>query len=217
MTNTADRLADRQATVETWPAKEPVTAVVLVLPGGKAHSFAPTTRRQLTRTRMRPFARALSRRGARHGVEVWLLRYRCRGWNAPECSPVADARWALAEAHRRHGDVPVVVLGHSMGGRTALAVGGDDAIVGICALAPWCEKGDSAEHLAGRTMLIAHGTADRVTSPRASRRFAERAAAAGAEVEYLPIRGEMHAMVLRWRLWHRLAVDFAMTRLGIGY
>jgi dienelactone hydrolase len=103
-----------------------------------------------------------------------------------------------------------------MGGRAALAAAGDGSVVGVCALAPWCEKRDPVEQLDGRTVLIVHGSADRVTSPRASRRFAERAAAAGATVAYLAMRAETHGMVLRWRRWHRLVVGFTMERLGLA-
>ena len=164
--------------------------------------------------RMRPFAKVISRRGAKRGVAVWTLRYRVRGWNGEERSPVQDAEWALAEIRRRHGEVPVVLVGHSMGGRTAFAVGGEEMVAGICALAPWCEKADPVDQLARKTVLIAHGGADRVTSPKYSRRYADRAGAAGARVGYLSIRGETHAMVFRWRLWHRIAAGFAMAMLG---
>ena len=119
-----------QPSVATYPATAATSAVVIVLPGGKADSFAPTAPRQLARLRMLPFARQLSRRGRRYGVQVWMLRYRYRGWNGAENSPVQDARWALDEVRRRHGDVPVVLVGHSMGGRTALRVAADPAVVG---------------------------------------------------------------------------------------
>jgi alpha-beta hydrolase superfamily lysophospholipase len=214
VTATAADLAGREAAVIEHAPRGPVQAVALVLPGGKAHSFDPTDTSQLTALRMRPFVRALARRGAAHGVAVWLLRYRCRGWNGAEQCPVIDTRWALDEVRRRYGDVPVVLVGHSMGGRAALAAGGDPSVVGVCALAPWCEKADPVNHLAGRTIFIAHGTRDRVTSPRASWRFAVRAAGAGATVGYLAIHGEHHGMVVRWRRWHRLAVGFTMGRLG---
>jgi predicted alpha/beta-hydrolase family hydrolase len=214
MTLAPNDLSQREPTVAIHSPPGAVTAVVLVLPGGKADSFAPTSSSQLTAVRMRPFATALARRGAAHGVAVWLLRYRCRGWNGSERSPVADAGWALAEVRRRHGDVPVVLVGHSMGGRTAFAIGGDAAVVGICALAPWCEKLDPVDQLAGKTVLIAHGSADKVTSPKFSRRYGDRAAAAGARVTYLLIRADMHAMVFRWRRWHRLVTDFALAVLG---
>jgi alpha-beta hydrolase superfamily lysophospholipase len=195
-------------------ASGPTTAVVLVLPGGRADSFAPTDTRQLTAVRMRPFARSLHRAGRTHGIAVWMLRYRYRGWNGTEMSPVPDAVWALDEVRRRHGDLPVVLVGHSMGGRTSLRVAGDERVRAVVALAPWLFDTEPVEQLAGRDVLIAHGDRDRVTSPRASRRYADRAAAAGARVGYVVVRGDMHGMLFRWRTWHRLATGFTLAALG---
>jgi predicted esterase len=200
--------------VDVLDSDGPTTAVVIVLRGGKVNSYAPTEVSQLTAVRMRPFAKLIHRRGRSHGVAVWSVRYRYRGWNGEAKSPVADTQWALEEVRRRHGEVPVVLVGHSMGGRTAFAVGGDPAVVGICALAPWTEPTDPYEHLAGKTVLIVHGTLDRVTSPRGSFKYAVKLARVGATVGYYRVPGEMHAMVFRWRLWHRIAADFALGALG---
>lgn len=191
-------------------------AVVIVLSGGKPRSFAATDPGQLTAVRMRPFVASLHRAGRAHGLAVWTLRYRFRGWNGDERSPVADAQWALDEVRRRHGDVPVALVGHSMGGRTALAAGGDRSVRGVCALAPWTEASDPVEQLAGVTVLIAHGNLDKVTSPRASRQYATRAAAVGARVGYVVVKGDMHAMLFRWRRWHQLATGFSLGVLGIA-
>jgi pimeloyl-ACP methyl ester carboxylesterase len=188
-------------------------AVALVLPGGRAHSFAPTEPTQLSSVRMRPFASLLHRRGRAQGLAVWTVRYRYRGWNGDQRCPVVDTEWALEEVRRRHGDVPVVVVGHSMGGRTALAVGGDPSVRGICALAPWTERTDPVEQLTGSTVLIAHGSLDFVTSRQASRDYAERAAAG---VGYIVVRGDVHAMLFRWRRWHRIAAGFSLGALGIA-
>ena len=196
------------------PATGHTAAVVLVLPGGRADSFDPTDSRQLTAVRMRPIARALHRKGRKHGVAVWMLRYRYRGWNGDDMSPVPDATWALDAIRARHGDVPVVLVGHSMGGRTALRVAGDDNVRGVVALAPWLFDTEPTDQLAGRDVLIAHGDLDKVTSPRASRRYAERAAFV-ARVRYVSVRLDLHGMVLRWRLWHRLTTSFALGVLGV--
>jgi alpha-beta hydrolase superfamily lysophospholipase len=199
--------------------QEPVgetTAVVIVLSGGKARSFALADPSQLTAVRMRPFASFLHRRGRRRGLAVWTVRYRYRGWNGAERSPVADVQWALEEVRRRHGDVPVVVVGHSMGGRTALAVGGDRSVRGICALAPWTEPTDPVAQLAGKTVLIAHGSFDVVTSPSGSYSYARRAAQVAARVGYIVVRGDLHAMLVRWRTWHRLAAGFTLGVLEIA-
>jgi alpha-beta hydrolase superfamily lysophospholipase len=208
--------AARAPSVDVRPASGTTTAVAVVLAGGRAHSFAPSESGHLALLRMRPFAALLHRRGSRHGLAVWTVRYRYRGWNGDERSPVADTRWALDEVRRRHGDVPVVLVGHSMGGRTAFAAGGDASVRGICALAPWTEEGDPVQPLAGKTVLIAHGNLDVVTSPRASRRYAERLRAAGARVGYVVVTGDLHAMVFRWRRWHRLATGFSLGVLGFA-
>jgi alpha-beta hydrolase superfamily lysophospholipase len=203
------------ASIDVLEPTGDTTAVVLVLGGGRADSFERSDPSQLSAVRMRPFARLLHRHGRNHGLAVWTVRYRYRGWNGHERSPVVDTQWALDEVRRRHGDLPVALVGHSMGGRTALATGGDPLVRAVCALAPWTERGDPAGQLAGRTVLIAHGNLDMVTSPRASRSFAERAAAAGARVGYVTVRGDWHAMLFRWPTWNRLVVGFTLGTLGI--
>jgi predicted esterase len=204
------------ASVEVLEADRETSAIALVLHGGKADSLVPDDLAQLAAVRMRPFASMLHRRGRAHGLAVWTVRYRYRGWNGEQRSPVVDAQWALDEVRRRHGDLPVVLIGHSMGGRTALAVGGDRSVRGICALAPWTERNDPVAQLAGRTVLIAHGSLDMVTSPRGSRAYAVRAAQVAARVGYLVVRGDQHAMLFRWRTWHRIAAGFTLGVLGIA-
>lgn len=195
-------------------ARGDTTAVALVLPGGRADSFDPADVRQLAAVRMRPIARALARSGAGHGLAVWLVRYRYRGWNGEQMSPVADTRWALDEVRRRHGDVPVVLVGHSMGGRTAMRAADDPSVRAAIGLAPWLPDGEPVDHLRDRLLLIAHGNLDNVTSPRASRRFARRAESVAARVGFVTVCGDMHAMVFRWRAWHRLSVQFVLGVLG---
>lgn len=193
------------------PAAGTTKAVGLVLPGGQATSLQAASPRQLTTWRMRPFAAAMHRAGSGAGLAVWLLQYRYRGWNGARASPLADIGWALDEVRRRHGGVPVVLLGHSMGGRGALRMGGDESVRAVLAFAPWLPDGEPAAQLAGRQVLIAHGSLDRVTSARASRAFAQRAAAAGAQASWVEVRGDTHAMLLRYRTWQRLAVRFALN------
>ena len=190
------------------------SSVALVLPGGAANSLRATRDRDLAGARMRPIAAALHRHGGGSGMAVWTLRYEIRGWNGEKKSPVADAQWALDEIRRRHGDLPVALVGHSMGGRTAMHVADDRSVVAVVALAPWLPDGEPVTPLAGRRALVVHGTLDRVTSAAASRRFAERARAAGAEVDYIALRGETHAMLLRARTWHRLTTSYVVRALG---
>ncbi|EWC58317.1 hypothetical protein UO65_6409 [Actinokineospora spheciospongiae] len=190
-----------------------VRAVVLVLHGGRERSRAPVTRHQLAYLRMVPFARDLHRRGADAGVAVWLLKNRYRGWNAPDLDAVRDAEWALERVRAAHGDVPVVLVGHSMGGRVALRVGGDPSVVAVAGLAPWCKPGEPVEQLAGRAVLIAHGVLDRMTDPRLSYDFARRARAVTDRVVRFDVPGEGHAMLRKAGKWTRLVTGFALGAL----
>lgn len=195
--------------------RRPVTAAVLVLHGGRPAGRQAADGLRLPFLRMVPFARSVAAAGARCGVDVALLRYRYRGWNEPDLDPVQDARWALGDLRSRHGDVPVVLVGHSMGGRAALRVGGDAGVVGVAGLAPWIERGEPYAHLAGQTVLIAHGDRERMTDPRASRWFAERVATISDRVARFEVHGDGHAMLRRAASWHDLVTRFALGALGL--
>ncbi|HEX7302252.1 alpha/beta hydrolase [Lentzea sp.] len=186
-------------------------AVVLVLHGGREHGTEPVRRHNLAYLRMVPLARALRA----PGVEVWTLRYRVRGWNAPSLDPVRDARWALDRITEQHPGVPVVIVGHSMGGRTALRVAGHPSVVAVCALAPWLVPGEPFEQLRGKALLIAHGDQERMTDPAQSLRFARQAKTVTDRVARFSVVGDGHAMLKRARDWTRLVVDFVHGELGL--
>lgn len=204
----------RQPRLRERPAREATRAVVLVLYGGRAESTAPSRPWHLSALRMASFARAVRRWGARRSVTVVTLRYRMRGWNGPDESPVADARWALAEIRARRPDAPVLLLGHSMGGRTAFRVADDPAVAGIVGLAPWLPRDEPRTDLAGKDVLVVHGTADRWTDPVASREYVTAARTAGARATWVPIDGVGHFMLRRRRRWRRLVIDFVADHLG---
>ena len=195
------------------PAAGETVAVALVLHGGKARSMRPASRRQLSAVRMVPFARALHRAGSSAGLAVWSLQYRDRGWN-DKGSQVHDALWALEEIGREHPGAPVHLVGHSLGGRTALAAGGHESVRAIMALAPWLPSSETVDHLRGVQVLIAHGTRDKWVDPRGSLQFAERARAAGVDVTRVEVAGVGHAMLRRISLWHGLTTFFVMTQLA---
>ena len=181
-------------------------AVVLVLPGGRATSTA-RARRGVAYLRMVPFARAVAWHTRDRNVAVWTLRYRVRGWNGAAEDPVRDGRWALDEARRLHPGAPIVLVGHSMGGRVALRLAGEPDVIGVCALAPWIEVGESAPR-PGATVLIAHGDADRVTEPGSSAAYAARIGAS-----YVPVPGETHGLLHRPVFWTRLVTGFVTSAL----
>lgn len=191
-----------------------VTALVLVLNGGSATSRQPAHTRNLAYQRMVPFARIVHRDLRSQGVAVWQLRYRIRGWNGPARDSLRDANWALARAVAEHPGVPIVLVGHSMGGRTAMYTCGHDAVIGAVGLAPWIEPDDPYAQTVDRTLVLAHGDLDRITDPANTRAFAHDAEKAGARVAHFVVVGDKHAMLRRASAWHRLARDSVRTILG---
>ncbi|GAB3442843.1 alpha/beta hydrolase [Actinophytocola sediminis] len=190
-------------------------AIVLVLHGGQQTSTAPAHRFRPAYLRMLPFARDLARVGRRAGLRVLAMRYRYRGWNGAAMDPVADARTVLARVHQRPPDVPVVLVGHSMGGRVALRVADDPAVVGVCALAPWTPDGEPVAQLAGRTVLLAHGTHDTITDPDLSYAYALRAKEVTDTTCRFEIRDETHAMLRRAGEWRLLVRQFTLGVLDV--
>jgi pimeloyl-ACP methyl ester carboxylesterase len=187
-------------------------AVVLLLHGGRSASRESGGRRRLTYWRMRPFARG----PRRAGLAVYLLRYRYRGWNGAARDAQRDAAAGLAEIAERHPGVPVVLVGHSMGGRAALGAAGAPNAVAVCALAPWLDGSDPVDQLAGRTVLIAHGDRDRWTSPRASFEYAVRAKRVTGRVARFEVPGAGHFLLSRPGRWHRLVTRFVAGATGVG-
>ncbi|CAM3110304.1 alpha/beta fold hydrolase [Saccharomonospora xinjiangensis] len=185
-------------------------AVALVLHGGAEYGADVVRPWRLAYLRMVPVAQAIRSAGARHGLEVRLLRNRVRGWNEPHRHPVEDARWALRTIRAERPGLPVVLVGHSMGGRVALQVCDDEAVRGVCAFAPWTPESDPVEPVTGRTVVIAHGVLDRVTGPGDSYRYAERADAHAERLARFDVAAESHALLRRPAVWNRLAAEFAV-------
>lgn len=188
--------------------------VVLVLHGGREVSRQPVARNSSARLRMLPFVWDIGRRVRHRGVAIWQVHYRYRGWNGTEASPVADTRWALAEARQRYGDVPVVLLGHSMGGRVAVHVADDPNVTDLVLLAPWLPAGETVAAVAGRRVLLLHGDQDRTTSLTASEAWAARAARAGADLEVHRIAGGEHTMLRHAGAWQSMAARRVVEALG---
>lgn len=186
--------------------------VVLVLHGGKSRSMRATSPWQLAALRMAPFSRAVIARGDGR-IAVARLRYSVRGWNGATASPLVDAKVALGEVAARHPGAPVGLLGHSMGGRVALHLAGDRRVRAIAALAPWVERDDAAAGHPGLSVLVMHGSHDRVTSPRASRRLAQAMSRLGVAVDYESVEGESHSMLRRAGYWHERSAEFLVAAL----
>lgn len=191
---------------------EEAGAVVLVLHGGTPDNHEAVSRYGLPVLRLIPFAWSLTR--ARRDVAVALLRYAVRGWNGPGAHPVADARWALAQIAERYPGRPVAIVGHSMGGRTALHVLDDPTVEVVATLAAWVERRDPARGRPGQSIYLGHGGADGITSPAGSRVMAQRLRAQGADVTLEVVEGENHALLKKARWWHTRVTAYVMEELA---
>lgn len=192
-------------------------ALVLMLHGGRADGHAPVDERSASWRRSRWMMGQIGGRLERADVAVWLLRFAVAGWNARTAripSPVPDARWALDEVRRTHGEVPVVLLGHSMGARTAVAVADDPQVTGVVALAPWLPADEPYEALAGRHLAAAHGRRDKITSLRQTQAFVERADRVAASTELVDMGRAGHYMLRRLSDWNAFAVSRSLAFAG---
>jgi pimeloyl-ACP methyl ester carboxylesterase len=207
-------VSEERPFVEVQAPSGPTRAVVLVLYGGKDASFEASEPSHWSSRRVNPFVTAIHRQGRDHGIAVWKVRYRYRGWNGAHMSPTHDAQWALDEVRSRHGDVPVVLLGHSMGGRTATHVLGDASVIGMVAFGPWLPD-EPIAGAAGKQVFIAHATLDKWTSPLQSLAWAQAARPLAASLTYLHVRKTGHFMLWNAGLWTDLAVGFSLSWLGV--
>jgi len=202
-----------QPSITRVDAKGRVRAVVLVLHGGTQHSQAPVNDSNLSWRRARGLQRALGQHVADDGVAAWCLRYGQRGWNdvaAP--SPVPDARWALDQI-RENVDVPVVIVGHSMGARTGARVVDDPSVRGLVALAPWFPSGEPVAALQGKDLVVAHGRRDRITSYAASRAFVEHCHGVARSASFTDMGPVGHYLLRRVSAWNQLAATSALGML----
>ena len=140
------------------------------------------------------------------------MSYRVRGWNGGD-GPVEDARWALEQVRRELGDLPVVLLGHSMGARTAIHVADDERVVGVVGLAPWWPADEPVEALRGKHLVGAHGRRDRITSYSQSERFVERAATVTASAEHVDMGPLGHYLLRRAGAWNEVARSAVLAML----
>ncbi|HEX4191384.1 MAG TPA: alpha/beta fold hydrolase [Marmoricola sp.] len=199
---------DDRMTLSPLPAQP--RGLVLMLHGGAENGLQPVDGRSLALRRTRAMFATISPDLVAAGSLVALLRFTVKGWNASgtgEPSPVADARSALAELHAAHPELPIVLLGHSMGARTAARVADAPGVVGVVGLAPWFPADEPIGALAGKHLVTAHGTRDRITSPKASRIFTERAAEVAEDTDYLSMKGLGHYMLSGAKRWNRVALE----------
>jgi alpha-beta hydrolase superfamily lysophospholipase len=191
-----------------------VAGVVVVAHGGQSSSTEPTSPLQPAVLRMIPVAAAVRYALRGSGTVVLRPRFRFRGWNGAQASPVGDLHETLDGIAAAYGAVPVVLIGHSMGARAAIRAAGHPAVSAVAGLAPWLPLGEPAGQLAGRRVLLAHGTADTITSPAETWAFVQRAREF-TTVTAIEVRDGDHPMLRRARLWHAIAAEFARSAVGL--
>ncbi len=199
--------------VDVTPQSKSPTAVAVFCHGGTADSTTPPRDGALSLIRMRAVQHAVRNRLEEQGVEPWLLRYRYAGWNGSRADAAHDAQWAVDEVARRYGDLPVVLVGHSMGGRAAIRAAGHPSVRAVCALAPWLPPSDPVNHLRGKTLVIAHGRGDRWVPARGSLDFALRAKRVAPQTARVTLPGG-HGMLRRAHAWHDLVGEAVLAGLG---
>ncbi|GGN90909.1 alpha/beta hydrolase [Streptomyces albiflavescens] len=200
------------------PEPTAVSGVVLLLPGGEETSARRPSPMMATAS-VRALGRRLTRAGHAEGLVTHVVHYRFRGWNGSEAHLARDASWATDEVVRRYGDVPVCLAGVDMGARAALRAGGHTAVNSVLALAPWLPEEDVAappepvKQLAGRRVLIVHGTNDERTDPELSFRLAARAKKANRDICRFEVHSDGHALHQHRSEVLALSEDFVMGSL----
>lgn len=189
----------------TYGTADRPRAIALLLHGGQPDDVRPVTEHSLSWRRALGLARGIAYPLQQQGIATWVSRNRVIGWNGDGHGPITDARAALDEVRRRHGVVPVVLVGHSMGARVAVHAADDPSVVGVVGLAPWWPPGEPIEALTGRRLVAAHGRSDRITSFAATRVYVERASAVALSAELVDMGRVGHYMFRRVREWNRVA------------
>lgn len=197
------------------PVRQPreVEGIVIVLHGGAARrGEVMVSPAQLSVLRMIPVARRIARAGRRR-IAVYRLLNSYRGWDTRH-TPVEDAHWALDQVAERYGaDVPVCLVGHSLGGRASILAATRPAVRGVVALAAFVYANDADRLLLReRRILFVHGLRDRIAPVQRARALAARLAARN-QVGFVAVRNGKHAMLAEHRTFERAAADFVTATL----
>ncbi|QES49804.1 alpha/beta hydrolase [Streptomyces venezuelae] len=178
-----------------------VSGVVLLFPGRPGMS-------PLSPGPVRPLARALARAGGTAGLVTHLVQG--ADGSAGGTGGAAD------EVVRRYGDVPVCLAGYGAGGLTALRGAGHPSVNSVLAIAPCLPEAapdgspEPVKQLAGRQVLIVHGTNDDRTDPELSFRLAARAKKANRSTCRFEVHSDGHALREHRAEVVALGVDFVL-------
>ena len=190
----------------------PEAAVLVLHGGGSRNESVAVSPTQLSVLRMIPIANRVSRAG--HGrLAVFRLLNSARGWDSKH-TPVEDVRWAVDRIAERLGrEVPLGLVGHSLGGRAAIGSCDQPAVHGVVALAPWVYPDDGRVDASGVRVLIVHGTDDRIASPQRSHEAADQLRRTAKSLSFVDVEGGKHAMLAKHGEFSSLAADFSAAVL----
>jgi|SRR5664279_2938134 len=201
--------------LDSYVRRDGPRAVLLLLHGGQERNAEPVLNKHASWWRMALLARSLKRFAQRENLDLNLLQYRLRGWNGPaDPDPVRDTREALDRLRAERPGLPVVLVGHSMGGRTACRVADDPAVRGVVGLAPWLPEGEPNDAIERKSLYVLHGTADKWTSTRWSEDFVERSQPLASVATWQSLPGAGHFMFRRVLTWRGFVEDSVRTILA---
>ncbi|MBO1765381.1 alpha/beta hydrolase [Allobranchiibius sp. GilTou38] len=193
------------------PAGRRAQGVVLALHGGAPRSTVATPSLDPGYLRLVLAARSITAR-SRGRLAVVLLRNAVRGWNGAMGSPVLDADWALDRLAATYPGLPIGLLGHSLGGRTAFALVHRPEVRSLVALAPWMSDAYDAHDFLGTPTLIVHGKIDTMTNADASQDLVRRIRSLGGDARFESVPGS-HPLLWRSGRIHSMARTFLSTTL----
>lgn len=203
------------------PARD-CDAYVVLLHGGRPLSRQSDRFLNSALLRMVPFDSRLRVLIKQHDcrIGVGVLQYRVRGWNGDKRSPVADTLEMLDHLTDMYGsELPIVLMGHSMGGRTAVHVAGAHPNVrAVCALAPWWPQRDASTYLSTRHKVLAfHGTRDVITSSRGTETEVARLRARGLDARFESLPGTGHYLTNNAHALHHRACAWVFEQARLSF